>query len=620
MPVSAAPLLRASVATVAPLDVLTVEARLPAYSGPAEVLLLDATGREAGRYPLELRDDQGSVEVVARGALGPQQAVLLVNNQTALQNDALFRVQAETTVRTGQTRFDELYPAMRRMMDGARLSYELDGATVSGYRSPDSALLWLRDHAYQGRGFRYFERDVKSLPEAFRRAQRPDGSLPDFLDRPDKGVTAKRMEVEADVEFVYLLATYDAWQATGDDAWLRAMLPSLEMALAYTMSDPLRWDAERGLLKRPYTIDMWDFQIGPTTRDPQTGQPAPRHWIDDQTVWAIFHGDNTGLAYSLRLMALMQAHLGDDAAAQRYDDQATELRRRINELAWNGRFYQHMVPLTPFDVPGVDEAEQLSLSNAYALNRDIRRQHARAIIQEYYDRSQRRGDAFAEWYGIDPPFPPGTFGLAGKPGEQPGEYVNGGIMPLVGGELARGAFRYGAEVYGFETLERYASLLLGSGSSYLWYYNPVGNPGISGPDTISTDGWGAGAMLAALIEGAAGIVDERNVYAETTLSPRWAYTADVNEAYAVARYGASDGYLAYRWQRVDGGLRFEWTGTGERTHLRLLVPKGERSQGAELRIDGQLVEHELEDVYGSKYVEYSVDVGSGVAELRFGPR
>lgn len=615
----AAPGMQAAQPVAGPLVPLAVTIALPGENGPAELQLTDSAGRPAGSWPLELRDGSGQVTVAPRGALGPQQARLVLGGATALSATALFTLEATTTLRTGQPRLDDLYPAIRRVLAGAALAYDLDGVPVHGYRSPDSPLIWLRDHAYQGRGFRYVEPDMRSTPEAFRRAQRPDGSLPDYLARPERGVAAERMAAESDVEWLYVQATFDAWQASGDDAWLQGMLPSLERALAYLTSDPQRWDAARGLVKRPYTIDMWDFQVGPTTLDPLSGKPAPRHWIDEHTVWALFHGDNTGLAYAMRLMATMYGTLGDTAASERWASEAEALRRRINEVAWNGSFYTHMVPLTPFDLPGVDEAAQLSLSNAYALNRDIRRNHAHAIIGEYFRRSQQRGQAFAEWYGIDPPFPAGTFGLAGKPGERPGEYVNGGIMPLVGGELARGAFRYGDETYGFETLNRYHTLLIGSGASYLWYYRPVGNPGISGPDTLATDGWGASAMLGALIEGAAGIADDGRAYRQVTLSPRWSYAPDLAEAYVVARYPASAGYVAYRWQRVEGGLRLTFTGGGEQTSLRLLLPEGVRATGAVLRVDGRQVPFELEEIYGSRYVEATVAAGSGLAELRFGP-
>ncbi|MEN9937044.1 MAG: hypothetical protein RLZZ387_3623, partial [Chloroflexota bacterium] len=485
-----------------PLVPLEVAVRAPGVSGPAELRLYDGKGRPAGAYPLELGEGAASVTVTPRGALGPQRAELLAGGAIVAASEHLLTLEAETTLVTGLPRFDELYPRVRSFMERCVLAYELDGVPVRGYRSPDNPLLWLRDHTYQTRGFRYFERDVTSLPEAFRRAQLPDGSFPDFLARPPGVPDPGRKQVEADVEFLFVQAVYEAWQATGDDGWLREMLPAMRRAVAYTTSDSLRWDAERGLVKRPYTIDMWDFEYGPTTTNPANGRPAPRHWVDERTIWGVFHGDNTGLAHALELLARAEERVGDASRAPGLRAEAAGIVERLNELSWNGSFYAHHVPLTPFDTPGVDEARQLSLSNTYALNRDVLRpSQAHDIINEYFRRGERRGTTFAEWYSIDPPFPSGSYGLAGRPGEDPGEYVNGGIMPLVGGELARGAFRYGAEPYGFAILHRYYFLVSSTGASYLWYY-PEGNPGISGVDTLPTDGWGSSAMLGALMEGA----------------------------------------------------------------------------------------------------------------------
>src|SRR5207237_10578364 len=176
-----------------------------------------------------------------------------------------------------------------------------------------------------------------------------------------------------------------------------------------------------------------------------------------------------------------------------------------------------------------------------------------------YDRGfLARGTSVADGYSIGPPFPAGSFGMAAGKGEQPGEYVNGGLLPLVGGELSRGAFRVGAERYGFDILSRYRFLIGDTDASYLWYY-PAGNPGKSGPETLRSDGWGATAMLAALIEGAAGIEDQSARYQDVRLSPRWSAAADVSAARVVARYAASDGYVAYRWQRMAGGLTLDFT-------------------------------------------------------------
>jgi len=485
---------------------------------------------------------------------------------------------------------------------------------VRGYRSPDSDLIWLRDHTYQGRSFRYFERDLTSALDAFRRAQRPDGSFPDYLSRPRRFVQADRQTVEADLEYLFVQAVYEAWQATGDDDWLRANLPAMRRGLRYTMSDPLRWEPDLRLVKRPFTIDTWDFQYGPTTIDPTNGARAPRHWIDPQTVWGIFHGDNTGLAASLRLLAKIEQHVGNSKAAASWRKEATGVMARLNALSWNGRFFTHQVHLLPFSVPGVDEARQLSLSNAIALNRGVLRAgQARAIVDEYYRRFLARGASFAEWYSIDPPFPAGSFGMADGKGEQPGEYVNGGLMPLVGGELARGAFHVGAERYGFDILSRYRFLIGDTDASYLWYY-PAGNPGKSGPETLPSDGWGASAMLAALVEGAAGIEDQGARYQDVRLSPRWPAADGVSAARVVARYAASDGYVAYRWRRAASGLTLDFTGSGARVTLRLLLPDA-ISQVALVTLDGQPQPLQLDQVFGSRYVVVQAEQGSGRLEV-----
>jgi hypothetical protein len=264
----------------------------------------------------------------------------------------------------------------------------------------------------------------------------------------------------------------------------------------------------------------------------------------------------------------------------------------------------------------VDTDTQLSLSNAYALNREVLSfSEGRSIVESYFNRRDFER-AFAEWYSIDPPFPEGSYGMAGRKGERPGEYVNGGIMPLVGGELARGAFRYGAEPYGFDILRRYAALLRLTGASYLWYY-PTGQPGISGPDTLPTDGWGSGAMLGALIEGAAGVTDQSSGYRHLELSPRWSAATDINMVRVVARYGASDGYVAYTWRRASQRLTLDLTGSWQRARIRLLLPE-EADGTITVQRDGAIVPTEIEQVGSSRYVLIEATGGNATVAVTWG--
>lgn len=591
-----------------PLAPISVTLRLEGYSGLAELRLYDAEMRPAGAATVAIQDGRGEASVRPRGGLGPQWALALVGGQIAGARSALFTLDATTAITTGDPELDALYPRILGFMQQDVVSYELNGRTVRGYRSPDNPLLWLRDHVYQGRAFRYFEPDMTSLLDAFRAAQRPDGSFPDVIDYPARFVKATRKEVESDLEFLFVQGVYEAWQATGDDAWLAQNLDAMRRALRYITSDPLRWDAERGLVRRPYTIDMWDFAYGPTTLSPD-GKPAPRHWISPDTIWGTFHGDNTGLAHALHLMAAIERRVGDPALAAADDQQADEIMQRLNELSWNGKFFTHFVPEDPtFQPAGVDARKQLSLSNAYALNRDVL---SEAQGQKIVDRYFKRRDfsrAFAEWYSIDPPFPAGDYGMAGGKGENPGEYVNGGIMPLVGGELARGAFRYGSESYGFDILRRYAALTRLTGASYLWYY-PDGRPGISGPDTIGTDGWGAGAMLAALIEGAAGVSDQQSRFRDLILTPRWAADPAFSQVRVVARYAASDGYVAYTWRREGQAIRISLSSSAERAYLRVLLP-ADAPETIALTLDGGAQPVTISTSAKSRYVNLPVEGGS----------
>jgi hypothetical protein len=302
----------------------------------------------------------------------------------------------------------------------------------------------------------------------------------------------------------------------------------------------------------------------------------------------------------MQLLARIYDHLGNAERAAYWRGEAAGIIERLNALAWNGDYYRHMVHLVPVEVPGVDEAKQLSLSNTYALNRwGMTEQRAEAIIAEYYKRYQRRGTAFSEWFSIDPPFPSGSLSTGPGWGKEPGEYVNGGHMPLVGGELARGAFRFGSESYGFDILQRYYSLIDGTGDSYLWYH-PDGRPGISGPDTLATDGWGSSAMLAALIEGAAGVTDDHKLFEQASLAPRWSAAEDVRQAEVVVRYGASDGYVAYQWQRLPDGIQLRWTGPRDGVRLNVLLPIG-ASEEIRVELDGRPVEGTVHEVGRSSY-------------------
>lgn len=323
----------------------------------------------------------------------------------------------------------------------------IDGESVRGYRSPDAPSVWIRDHSDMMREFRYFEKDVTSAVGHFAETQARNGRIFDYFTvRPEKLPCERenwtkyvRVPVKADVEYRFVKAAFLAWQTTGDDGWIASLLPSLEKALAYAFSHPWRWDSERQLVKRAYTIDSWDFAYTAGKHDWLQFQ------IDENTFWGILHGDNSGYYDACRSLSSIYSHLGKTDRAGYWHQFAEGLKKRMNEVCWNERFYTHFVKLTPVTIPGVDESEQLSFSNPMNINRGVTtHEQASSILREYRKRGAATR-AFAEWFSIEPSFPNGVFGDEKLVG---GAYCNGGIMPLVGGELARAYFQHGFRIRG----------------------------------------------------------------------------------------------------------------------------------------------------------------------------
>jgi hypothetical protein len=527
-------------------------------------------------------------------------------------------VDADTAIRTGRPEFDDLLPLVRAFLAQDTLDLSIDGGRVHGYRSPDAKSIWIRDHSDMLRAARYFDADLVSAVQHFADTQAASGRIFDYVTtHPEKPPCERenwtkyvRVPVEADVEYRFVKAAWLAWQASGDADWMRGILPSLERALRYILASPLYWDASLGLVKRPYTIDTWDFAY-----------TAGRHeWlqfqITDDSFWGVMHGDVSGYYEAFRIMAALHRRFGDDRIAATWDARATALREAADRRCWNGRFYTHFVKLTPVTIEGVDEDAQLSLSNPMAINRGLaNHRQAVSIIREYQTRGAS-GEAFAEWFSITPPFPAGVFG---DDRLVPGAYVNGGIMPLVGGELARAAFEHGFEAYGVDVLRRYHRLVSGRRETFLWYF-PDGRP--SSPDTSTspeaqpTDGWGSSAMAWALVEGLAGIVDRARTFESVVVAPRWP-AAGLDEADVSVRYPASDARLDYQWRRSGAEIRIGIQGRACDIDLHALLPAG--TGAARITVDGHEIPFAASTVEDSPYADAALRVDgsrSVVIELR----
>jgi hypothetical protein len=442
--------------TVQPLDTVAV------LDAPGSVLSVsDGRGREYVRAPAAAR-----FRFAAGGAAGVH-TVRALDSRGRATASLEFVLEPRTRIADRGGRAGTLLDILKRSMaaDGGVESARWNGRTYRYFVS------WLRDHVHTMKGMKYFEGIGAEAVDLFRESQRADGMIWDFVNpAPDApnfydtsyrplGYSARigdaqftRMPLEADVEYLFVEGVHSAWKQNGDDAWMARQLDAAVRALEYSMKDPARWSSKYGLVKRGYTIDTWDFAVD----DPTTRGLFPR-WhtllVDPaRTKFGVMFGDNTGFAASCGYLAEMLGRCGRTAEAERFRILGQDVRDRLDRVAWNGAFFRHRVeedPSVTHDL-GVDESAQVSLSNAYSLNRGIRPDQAEAIVRTYRRlRDDLPPGCPGEWFGIYPPFRRG-FGDH----SELWQYVNGAVSPIIAGELSRGAFENGFEAYGADILDR----------------------------------------------------------------------------------------------------------------------------------------------------------------------
>jgi hypothetical protein len=578
-----------------PLDKVVIYFPSAGASSASGIKVQDAAGRIYHQAKLTPSSPEFA-SFMAGGSLGIQHIFLLYKeNGKPFQQRYPFSLHGKTEIHTGIPLYDSFPGLMKEMMLRARRTVVIDGKTYRGYGSPDTKPIFLRDYVYQMKGARYYDPNMLSIVDLFLNKQKTNGGVMEFIwNNPQTGKgEVWDNDLEADKEYLVVLGAYQAWQVTGEDGWIKAQLPRLEKALRYSMTDPFRWSSEYQMVKRPFTIDTWDFEY----HNPGWPYNAAKAQL------GVMHGDNSGMYLACKLLSDLFHRFGEDAKSKEWLSHAEHFKQRVNEICWNGKFYTHQIHLTPVQVEGVDEKEILSLSNPMDINRGVA-DHAQAvsIINEYMNRWQNLNPRpFAEWFSIQPNFPTDSFETTGVWTKYAGEYVNGGIMPLVGAELARAGFDHGFEKYGVSVFNRYYSLVTTHGKAYLWYYAD-GRPGVSELESFSSDGWGASLMMNAFMEGLAGIRDQDSLYNKVAIRPCWE-AAGINHAYVIAHYPASDAYAAYQYQYdpLKGTLTLELTGSGSQYDISLLLPKGKKVQS--VLLNGKPISYSLETIESSSYLK-----------------
>jgi len=225
-------------------------------------------------------------------------------------------------------------------------------------------------------------------------------------------------------------------------------------ALRFVTRSPYRWSEKHQLMHRGFTIDTWDY----VSDDQQRFGGSVFMVYLGKSEFGVFHGDNTNLIAQCRNLAEMLKIAGRAQAAPEFEKLADDVEQRLNALAWNGNFYTHWIAENPDYKPdmGVDMSTQVSLSNAYALNRGISHDKCVSVLKTYQRiKREMPSTSPGEFYGIYPPFQRDfTQNIPGLVWE----YCNGGVLTVVGGELAHGAFEHGYESYGADILRRIKSI------------------------------------------------------------------------------------------------------------------------------------------------------------------
>lgn len=533
--------------------------------------------------------------------------------------------QPYTQFGNGAGEYKELFDGLKNLL----LKSEYVKTVKLGGKERNIFVPWIRDNVHVMKAMKYFAPEISSFWQYFMETQTSEGLYFDYyypvanrvnqrmnlFDKrywqifPNDSVQMHRLPVEADLEYLMVEGAYYIWQATGDDSYISSYINKLEKGMHYVVTDPLRWSKKHQLVKRGYTLDTWDFMQLPTTRQEYTRQGNDVQKgifdIDENTPMGIMHGDNSGMYAACNQLAALFVALGNKSKSEAWKTQGEIFRIRTNALCWNGKYYAHFIPDDPMpSYLKIDQQNTLSLSNPYDINRGLPTQEmALSIIDTYRQlKTNNKMKAFAEWFGVYPAVEPHFADY------QPGSYMNGGVNTIVGGELAKAAFQYGAEEYGVDILNRMLQLMRKHKGDLPVAYKPDGTV-----DEGIPDNWGQAAVMSAMVEGLAGIVDKGKNFEKVVISPRW-IAAGKNDVTITTAYGSSKKSVSYHFQHsvAKRSISFSLSGDHELATIRLLLPK--KTNKVSAKLNNKKIKVNLETINSSQYAVIN-EIRKGAQEI-----
>ncbi len=406
----------------------------------------------------------------AGGAAGTHK-ITVTDKKGKILATATFNLQAPTSIHGGG-KYSELFDILYKgMFEAGGKGYEEVKWNNKIYKMYVS---WDLDNSNVMNGIQYFLPFGNEYTDLLREVQRKDGMIWSFVRdghdgfkyyetaydpigffKNDKDSWFVRQPVDNHSDYNYVNMFYKHWRASGDNEWMKKTIASAALALDYCYNDSIRWSKRFQLLKRPYCIDSWDFQVE-DEYTPEASISPTMVIVPGKTKYGVFFGDNTGYFEACNQLAEMYDFAGEPAKASVYRKRGEQIMKNLNTLSWNGNFFTHFIDEDPAVKRnlGVDEKSQIAQGNMYSINRGLPHEMNVAIIKTYLNlKNTLPAGSPGEWYAIYPPFEKG-FGPHGEKWQ----YMNGGVAGHAIGELAKGAYENGYEAYGSDILNRLLEL------------------------------------------------------------------------------------------------------------------------------------------------------------------
>lgn len=456
---------------IKPLDKITF-----VCPSPGTLVVKDAKRHEYIRTAADRK-----VTITVAGAVGWHKAFLLDKKRIRIDSTA-FLVEAFTDIEDGG-KIGEMYKLFQKgmLVDGNNVSKLKWNGKEYHFFVP-----WVLDNNNTTKGMKYFSPYSGDMVDLFRQTQKSNGMIWSFVNsnendfyyfetaynsigffRKDHDAWFVRQPVENHVEYNFVNMMYQHWKASGNIEWMKTNLDCASRALDYCVTDTVRWSKRFQLLKRPYCIDSWDFQVD-DKYTPYSPISPTMVIVPGKTKFGIFFGDNTGYFDACNQLAEMHESIGQKDKAKIYRDRANNILKRLTKLAWNGKFFTHFIDedSTVKRDLGVVEKSQIAQGNMYSINRGLSHEMNVSIIKTYLNLKEKLPLCSpGEWYSIYPPFEKG-FGSHNTKWQ----YMNGGVAGHAAGELARGAYENGYENYASDILNRLFKLGKQYGDRILFSY------------------------------------------------------------------------------------------------------------------------------------------------------